>query len=93
MVQILFFPRIETGQLFAICHFVATKTIFFIIKFVDLFNFFGIHLQYNCDFNIFRLSDDKEDVSASMKVNRPIKVDGLMQVENLENMDVYILVS
>ena len=47
MVQILVLPRIETSQLFAICHFVAAKTIFFIVKLVDLFNFFGI--QFGCE--------------------------------------------
>ena len=40
MVQILFLPRIEICQLFTICHFIATKAIFVIVKLVDLFDFF-----------------------------------------------------
>ena len=46
MVQILVLPRIETSQLFAICHFVTTKTIFVFVKLVDLFDFFGIQFGY-----------------------------------------------
>ena len=69
MVQILVLPRIETSQLFAICHFVAAKTIFFIVKLVDLFDFFGI--QFGCEQLVEIRRICKCQVDVPMKMGGP----------------------